>query len=569
MFGKSSKKMLDFSLEDRLNEITELLDNIASEGNSVEDEIEDAKSKMKDFEDTKEGIMAELSDVQELIDSIRSQLEQAEEKRGSINAELNTTNEQISNFKEQIINRSTHLSELLDDYKFKGEEMKKLRNEWKNSLKKYASEKGTISSWSSFGERSKIESVFALGDIHGWAPGLFNAITEKSGFNFSLLGQPLNSENMAKRFENPLTAARAGRFLPRVGLNGHPLRENSEPTPFDGLEIHGNSSGKLFVQVGDLIDRGDHNELILEACRQMQIHSPGSLIFTIGNHESWIIEGDFETWKRNEDRYRMQGRPRPGTTIHDPIMTGAADLEKSMRLSFKILEGALGASLLTQHFSVMECLDKKSAEKFRSQYEKSISVLGFSEKKLKKMVLAGGWKLHDIGRQALSDWREASKKSKIPILGSYSMVCLDGAVFMHAEPNAVAHSSTNLTSLMADMNFMGRNMMILPSEIERNQLGNQALLFARSKDDDVRVEDGLTVLKNHILSMDSVVHGHTPIIENPSSDFIIKGEIITVTNCDHGMTPFYRALRFDDAYDTSIVPFLHEVKLSEGVIEDE
>ena len=197
MFGKSSKKMLDFSLEDRLNEITDLLDNIASEGNSVEDEIEDAKSKMKDFEDFKEGIMAELSDVQELIDSIRSQLEQAEEKRGSINEELNITNEQISNFKEQIINRSTHLSDLLDDYKFKGEEMKKLRTEWKNSLKKYASEKGTISSWGSFGETSKIESVFALGDIHGWAPGLFNAITEKSGFYFTLLGQPLNSENLA------------------------------------------------------------------------------------------------------------------------------------------------------------------------------------------------------------------------------------------------------------------------------------------------------------------------------------------------------------------------------------
>ena len=569
MFGKSGKKMLDFSLEDRLNEITKLLDKIATEGNSVEEEIEDAKSKMKDYEDSKEGIMAELRDVQELIDSIRLQLKQAEEKRGSINDELTTTTKKISIFKEQISNQNTQLSDLLNDYKIKGEEMKRLRTEWKNSLKKYASEKGTISSWSSFGETNKIESVFALGDIHGWAPGFFNAVTEESDLEFSLLGQPLYPENLAKRFENPLTAARAGRFLPRVGLNGHPLRENSEPTPFDGLEISGDSRGTLFVQVGDLIDRGDHNELILEASRQMQILSPGSLIFTIGNHESWIIEGDFETWKRNEDRYRMQGRPRPGTTIHDPIMTGADNLEKSMRLSFKILEGAVGASLLTQHFSVMECLDKKSAEKFSSLYEKSISVLGFNEKKLKKIVLAGGWKLHDIGRQALHNWREASKKSKIAIPGSYNMVCLNGAVFMHAEPNGVAHSSTDLTPMMTEMNFMGTSMIILPSEIERSQLNNQALLFARSKDDDIRVEDGLTVLKQQIPSMNSVVHGHTPIVKNPSSEFIIEGEIITVTNCDHGMTPFYRALRFDDAYDTSIVPFLHEVNLSEGVFEDE
>ena len=569
MFGKSGKKMLDFSLEDRLNEITSLLDQIASDGNSIEEEIEHAKSTMNDFEESKERIAADLEEVMGLIDSIKSQLEQADKKRKIINEDLISKTEEISNLEMQIDNQTTQLTDLLNDYKTKGEQMKKLRNEWNNSLRKYASEKGTISSWDSFGKTSDFESILVIGDIHGWAPGLFNAITETTDFEFSMLSQPLNSENMEKRFENPLTAARAGRFLPRVGLNGHPLRENSEPTPFDGLEIHGNSNGTMLVQVGDLIDRGDHNELILETCRQLQIYSPGSFIFTIGNHESWIIEGDFDTWRRNEDRYRMQGRPRPGTTIHDPIMTGADNLENSMRLSFKILEGALGASLLTQHFSVLECLDKQSAEIFRLHYHNSISLLGISEKKLRKIVLNGGWKLHDIGRQALSDWREASKKSNVAIPGSYSMVCLNGAVFMHAEPNGVAHSTTDMSSLMSDLKFMNIDMMILPSKIQRSEVNNQALLFARSKDDETRIEDGLIVLKKHIPSLDSVIHGHTPIFENPSSDFIIDGEVVTVTNCDHGMTPFYRALRFDDAYNTSIVPFLYEVKLSKGVTEDE
>ena len=72
--------------------------------------------------------------------------------------------------------------------------------------------------------------------------------------------------------------------------------------------------------------------------RQIMIKSPGSALNLIGNHEAWVIEGDFTTWRTNEDRFRMHGRPRPGTTIHDPLMTGAESLDESMQISFNILE---------------------------------------------------------------------------------------------------------------------------------------------------------------------------------------------------------------------------------------
>ena len=91
------------------------------------------------------------------------------------------------------------------------------------------------------------------------------------------------------------------------------------------------------------------------------------------------------------------------------------------------------------------------------------------------------------------------------------------------------------------------------------------LLHARSKDDAEKIVEGLESLKQIIPELESYIHGHTPHNDEPISNHIVDGSVVNVINCDIGMTPIYRALRHENPYDTSIIPFCYEATLLKGV----
>ena len=313
-------------------------------------------------------------------------------------------------------------------------------------------------------------------------------------------------------------------------MNGNPLRKATEATPYDGLYVSSEDHQNLIVQVGDLIDRGDHNEIILELMRQIMIKSPGSALNLIGNHEAWVIEGDFTTWRTNEDRFRMHGRPRPGTTIHDPLMTGAESLDESMQISFNILEGALGALLLTQHFSIMEGMSSSDAKKFSEAYSESFKCLPMSIDSLRKSTLKGGWELHELGRSILNIWRYESKNQEILIPGAYNLISIAKNVFCHAEPNGLCHSQTDLGKILILSDGVGKmySSYTLGCRFKNFDL---PLLHARSKDEKEKVVEGLTAINSVIPGIESYIHGHTPHNENPVTNYSEEGLDVTVVNC--------------------------------------
>ena len=92
----------------------------------------------------------------------------------------------------------------------------------------------------------------------------------------------------------------------------------------------------------------------------------GRALSIIGNHELWVIEGDFERWSTNEERYIMQGS-HPGTIIHDPIISGAKTLNESMKISFSILEGCRRITSFTT-FSFRNGLQDSEKKIFDEMY---------------------------------------------------------------------------------------------------------------------------------------------------------------------------------------------------------
>lgn len=570
MFGwRSGDSSVDLDLENELIQSISDIDSLAKKGSSIEDEITKTDSIKSELEVKIEQFSSDIAAIDLEIDELKNKLSIAQSNKSKLESNKEDISDEHSKLTSSLNQLNLDVEKLEKDYTNVGKTLNDLREKWNKELKSFKPEQGTISKWKGFGKPIHPEKIIAVGDVHGWAPGLINLIYEYTKFEVWLLGHRLDKEMIARRFPDPLDAKKFGRHLPRVGMNGHPLRKNVEPTPYDGLIVSGKDDHKLIVQVGDLIDRGEHNEVILELMRQLMIYCPGSSLNLIGNHEAWIIEGDYSNWKTNEDRFRMHGRPRPGTTIHDPLMTGASDLDESMEISFKILEGALGALLLTQHFSILEGMDEIDREVFSECYDKSFNCLPMSKKSLKKSVLNGGWELHDVGRTVLNTWRYESKNDELIIPGAFNIISIEDTVFCHAEPNGLSHPQSNLNNLSKKYNWCGMEIQFLPTRMSNSTILDLPLLHSRSKGDSEKVVEGLEMLQKLIPGLKNYAHGHTPHNDEPVTNFNVNGSEIEVINCDTGMTPIYRALRFDNPYDTSIIPFCHEISLMNRVDVDE
>ena len=554
-----------------LDEIAKLGAEKENTSKSLGKQIEETSSKLKEA-------VAESGDIQSAIEQLEREITEARKNEAAVSSRIDSLAKKQSSLNEDKDGCAGEIEKLSDRYDEVANRIKVSSIELEAALEKANNPSGVNVPKKEFGEVAEFNRIIVVGDIHAWAPGIINVLRTNGIGNLSLLGHTLSEDSdMIRRFPDPLVAAKSGRPLPRVGLNQHPLRATTTPTMFDGLDwITGEGDAPMLMQIGDLIDRGDHGELVLEIMRMMAIQSPCSSLFMIGNHEGWIVEGDFDTWRKNEDRFRMQGRPRPGTTILDPIMTGCEDIESSMEVSFSILEGALGALLLTQHLTFIRGLDASVRDAFSKKYTIAMKALDISSSKLERALLQGGWRLHELGRQALHAWREASLNTEICIPGAFVLMTIDKHSFGHAEPNGIAHSDVDISPLQDLWSWCGHEVRVVPLILKRGRVGDNALLNARTSANEdldewaIQVTSGLKELVSVAGDVESYSHGHTPHDSDPCRSVIIDGKSISVINCDLGMTPIYRALRHNDQpYDPTIVPFVHEIKVQSGTISVE
>lgn len=424
---------------------------------------------------------------------------------------------------------------------------------------------------------TSIKKVHALGDLHGWAPGLITYLIQHRLAEIEIDGYPMQTkdgdlhvENLNATFQSPIVK---WHNLPKSGLKDQPGGE------WFGVQNGGHGAvrarwiadpGVAFVQVGDIFDRADHSELAAEILRQLLLDAPGRVFVLVGNHEQFMLENDFSNWAHNEVRsaYTDHVQPKKGVRAHFRFYNPAIDQDEMMEEVFSRYKASVWTLFLTQG-AVLEklgWLDKSLTKKWDLQG-----------------MLNPGWTPYE---HAVQLRHQAKKGESIP--GAISALTMNDILFHHAEPAAhQADRDGNLLELHKTISTQ-RHPGLNEFKMQMYRYGgeslhgseDQRLLWARGSSSGAN--SGNPSAQQHIEDLavswpglHRIVHGHTPTVGLSEFNAVTSGESrpvsydadavhhqaakgranrVRVHNIDEGMSPVYHAHANDDPYDPTRVP---------------
>ncbi|DAC17267.1 MAG TPA: hypothetical protein D7I06_03505, partial [Candidatus Poseidoniales archaeon] len=362
-------------------------------------------------------------------------------------------------------------------------------------------------------------------------------------------------QSMLDLFQSPIERTQQKRSLPRVGLDGNPMRSQEIFTPHHRIHVKEHLSNTALICVGDVIDRGDHNELVLEILRQSIYSNMGHRWVTLGNHEQMILENDFRRWSKNELNYMAEAnKDHAGSYLHQPALTGCATMEDGLSQNFKILEGGVGALLLTQHLALLETLQDDGLTKYAGLCQPIFQKLSWTSKKIKSFVESSTWEMHEKGVEFVQTLRSVSMDGATIIPGGIGLVYLNGYLLMHAEPNGLDEITPMIwEDVRKFVTISGCHFGF--ARMEKGKLMTPSYLWARNWEESTH--GSLRPLLDGYLkdSVTTIIHGHqagSGIRSADSSD----SSPITVKAIDEGMTPyyFYNYGHFEQAFDPTRIP---------------
>jgi hypothetical protein len=406
--------------------------------------------------------------------------------------------------------------------------------------------------------------IHALGDIHGWAPGLMNYMMKHQLANFRIAGIGLNKDEEYRQslFANPIKRTQQQLSLPRMGLDHHPMRNKTVHTHFHRIQTDEHLSSEILILMGDLVDRGDHNELVLECVRQSILQNLGARWTLFGNHEQMLIENDFRRWSKNEYNHMAEAnKEHAGSFLHQPILTGKESIEEGLEGNFSIIQAGLGTVLLAQHLALLESLSPTGKKAYMELVKPTLKRLKMDTTSLKKELQASKWSMMKLGLQFMEGLRDISLKMEIVVPGGIGMIYSNHHLFMHAEPNGLEHLSSEMWE---DLSNLKTNKGIHFSLIRMNKgnISNASFLWERNWIENI--QDGLRgFLPDNLREVVHViVHGHQA---GPGIRKTMTGDKppLTVQAIDEGMTPyyFYNYGNYAEAYDPLRTPEGYKVDL--------
>ena len=419
-----------------------------------------------------------------------------------------------------------------------------------------------------FGEirKSPIEIIHALGDLHGWAPGLISylihhklATVEIDGYPLQTESGDLNRHNLELIFPDPVAILRkARRNPPRAGLSDQP--------GFTDLGLNGEGHGNIkarwiaddnvaLIQVGDIFDRADHSELAAEILRQLIIDAPGRVFVLVGNHEQFMLENDFDNWYFNEARSAWidtDSSPKRSAKNHFRFLPkwDLKSVEERAKATFERYINATETLFLTQG-AVMQKLGWLKE-----------TVLDLSS------MLGEGWSGYEHASKLIAKLYEDGPK----IPGAITALVITDTLFHHAEPSA--HRTEDTQGLQTPL----YNTMTKPHGPNKIQFrtytsGNGGLKASPdapllwSRGSSVGAANGRPAAESHIAGLvrawpglKRIIHGHTPTVTNGDFDSVTDGKSASVSylgdsktrimergrankvriyNIDEGMSPVY------------------------------
>ena len=399
--------------------------------------------------------------------------------------------------------------------------------------------------------KGAIKVLHALGDLHGWAPGLINylvrhklASVEIDGNSLGTGGK-LHTRNIERLFGR--SKDMSARDLPPSGLAGRPGFEYCVNGSGHGLIrarwIADDSVG--FIQIGDVFDRSDHSEVAAEILRQLTIDAPNRVFTLVGNHEQFMLEGDFESWQMNEIRNAVtdhrdkapdwEGRHLRFLATEDVVTTERTNLVfQAYRQSTQVL-------FLTQAAAQQRALGIDH---------------GLTETEI-DALLSPDWEPYQCASSISSRFEEAG--STFP--GATVALVFGDTLFHHAEPN---HKRTRLPEQMNwNDDFGWINYISGGGDIQKTP--HSRLLWSRgastgSSAGTPNAESMIELISVEWPGLFRIVHGHTPTVGPDEFSSQLKGLSTTVSylaeaqgsiarhdkasrirvyNIDEGMAPVY------------------------------
>ncbi len=410
-------------------------------------------------------------------------------------------------------------------------------------------------------------SCFALGDIHGWAPGFLAFLMQNKLAEVEINGERCNSDSELPRFF-PHPKDWDEQEIPIEG----PWLDGSPFTPPKGS---GNLRGRIYsikieptkkllqrsflLQVGDLTDRGDHSELSIEIARQLVVKSGGRVIVLMGNHEGFLLEEDRPSWWKNEEKKRFDKKKPdfPGCHRYPSSEMGWPDKStKSMVDSvFDSYSAHLSHLLLSQEFVLRRIMDESSAIRLKSLTQPSLELAGIDDAELSDIATGGGW--NKVERSF--EWLQSVWGSKDPMTlpGSPCLFSMGHLLGLHSESVALiemtqGHWDSFKHHYLTKKGAQIRLLLYKTRGKSGKKMGPRGLTSSLlwSRDPGTRwgigeVSSKLSktagIVSSNLPEITQIYHGHTPQQNIISLDVSAGPYTIRATNLDWSFTPPYMA----------------------------
>jgi hypothetical protein len=424
--------------------------------------------------------------------------------------------------------------------------------------------------------------IYALGDVHGWGPGLVTFLLSKKIASIKINGQNIDS---VKKLEKVLPSPFA--YESGVLLEGPwyyenrltpPVKLSHVPGAINSIEVIPTTSflqNGMMIQVGDLADRGDYTELTMDIMRHLVVASRGKAFMLVGNHEEFLMTGNFSGWYKNEEKLGIydKNKNKDGSLRLDPKLAGiksgkSAEETQNIYTQFHqslyhSYSAHLAQLLLAQEYTIRSILDEKSLSRWVGMTQPSLDAHGITDSKLKH--LATSRDIKDL--TTCLEWLEAvrhaaAKETGVVLAGALVIVSIGHVLALHAESTALGSLTKSEAEELNNpyTTKAGVQISLLPyrygllksTEGSKPQKSPQAhymwqrdskVNFARKVASD-DLKNAMQMVKQTLPHITNVVHGHTPVTtKGPFTTHNIPVETVKgrveITNLDYGMSPFY------------------------------
>jgi len=428
-------------------------------------------------------------------------------------------------------------------------------------------------------DASEATIVHALGDLHGWAPGLINYLTahglakiEISGIKVYKLSSKgaMSVDHKAMGLLFPdlkeyLTSQQGTDNeqkvieWPHAGILGQPGQEVNVESHHTAISAEWTGKNEMFVQVGDVFDRADHSELAAEILRQLVIQAPAHVHILVGNHEEFLLLNDKETWLLNERKWTYEGG-KGGNTRMLPMLYDETPEEALLDITWERYKSAAATLYLTQYFA---------KEPIDTSLSGPLSFLNQEEhKNFKERILAGTWEGYSAALELHERILETASASTITYPGAIAGLGVGDTWFMHAEPNGLkafieSSDEADLNALRNPRTIGGRDFLVLEMDLALEERKGRfrsnctELFWARDASSGFeglssRFSSQTAPVLRVMPGVRNIVHGHSPVPlnsgENKPHTYLARTVTqpvspttgsIRVYNIDEGMTPVY------------------------------